>query len=118
MDKVITRLYTGPDGESHLEDMKIPLKDFEGLFLCSEAIAATGVIFQESSSGKDHGWHNAPRRQYVITLAGQIEIQVGDGTKRAFGPGDVLLAEDKTGRGHITHPRQNVHHSAVVITLE
>ena len=47
-------------------------------------------------------WHNAPRRQYVITLSGQVEFTIGDGTVKRLGPGDVLLAEDLTGRGHIT----------------
>jgi hypothetical protein len=47
-------------------------------------------------------WHTAPRRQYVITLEGQVEVGLGDGTKRVFGAGDVLLADDLTGRGHTT----------------
>ena len=41
-------------------------------------------------------------RQYVITLSGQGEIEVGDGSKKLFEPGDVLLAEDTTGQGHVT----------------
>ena len=45
-------------------------------------------------------WHNAPRRQYVITLSGQVEHSIGDGIVRRLGPGDVLLVEDLTGRGH------------------
>ena len=44
----------------------------------------------------------APRRQYVITLEGQVAVGLGDGTKRVFGAGDVLLADDLTGRGHTT----------------
>ena len=47
-------------------------------------------------------WHCAPRRQYTITPFGEAEIEVGDGTVRKVGPGDVLLAEDLTGQGHIT----------------
>ena len=117
MDAIVTRLYTGPDGESHFEDMEIPLKDFEGLFEYSDTIPATGLVFQESRGAAGHGWHNAPRRQYVITLVGRIEIELGDGTTRTFGPGDLLLAEDKTGRGHITRPKE-AHHRAIVITLE
>ena len=117
MDKVITCLYTGSDGESHFEDIKIPLKDFKGLFECSDLIAAAGVIFQESTTAREHVWHCAPRRQYVITLAGEIEVEVGDGTKRVFGAGDVLLAEDATGRGHITRPNRKMHHSAILIPL-
>lgn len=43
-----------------------------------------------------------PRRQYTITLAGEAEIEIGDGTVKRIGPGDVLLADDLTGQGHIT----------------
>ncbi len=38
----------------------------------------------------------------MITLEGQVEVGLGDGTKRVFGVGDVLLADDLTGRGHTT----------------
>ena len=47
-------------------------------------------------------WHPAPRRQYVIILTGQLEIGLGDGTTRRFGPGDARLVEDTTGQGHTT----------------
>jgi hypothetical protein len=58
-------------------------------------------------------WHVAPRRQYVINLSGQSEVEIGDGTKLLFGPGDIFLADDTTGRGHIsrvvgTQPRAYV----------
>lgn len=47
-------------------------------------------------------WHPAPRRQYVILLAGQLEIGFKDGTTKRLGPGDATLAEDTTGSGHTT----------------
>ena len=47
-------------------------------------------------------WHCAPRRQYSLSLSGTAEIEVGDGTVVRLHPGDVVLAEDLTGRGHIT----------------
>ena len=118
MEAAITRLYSGPDGESHFEDMKIPLSDFEGLFECSEPMKATGIILQQGYSDKIHGWHNAPHRQLIISLAGWIEIEVGDGTKRVFSPGDVLLAEDASGRGHITRPGKNPYYKAIIVTLD
>ena len=31
-----------------------------------------------------------------------MEIGIGDGTTRRFGPGDVVLADDMTGKGHTT----------------
>jgi quercetin dioxygenase-like cupin family protein len=59
-------------------------------------------VFRVAPPGYVLDWHCAPRRQYSITLAGQAEIEVGDGTVVRVGPGDVLLAEDLTGRGHVT----------------
>jgi quercetin dioxygenase-like cupin family protein len=47
-------------------------------------------------------WHTAPRRQYVITLSGRGEVELVDGTKIPLGPGSIDLAEDLTGKGHIT----------------
>ena len=46
-------------------------------------------------------WHCAPRRQYSITLSGNAEVEVGDGSVARLGPGDALLAEDLTGQGHV-----------------
>ena len=37
-----------------------------------------------------------------ISLSVTAEIEVGDGTVARIGPGDVVLAEDLTGQGHIT----------------
>jgi hypothetical protein len=45
--------------------------------------------------------HCAPATIHFI-LAGQMEIGIGDGTTRRFGPGDVVLADDLTGQGHTT----------------
>ena len=47
-------------------------------------------------------WHPAPRRQWVIILSGELEIGLGDGSVRRFGPGDARLVEDTTGHGHTT----------------
>ena len=46
-------------------------------------------------------YHQAPRRQYVVNLSGVAEFETADGTKRRLAPGDVLVAEDLTGHGHI-----------------
>ncbi len=96
----ITRLYTGVDGESHFEDIDIPLMDQGQIGRLSTLIPATGVILRETGVDYDYDWHNAPRRQFIVMLEGTVEIEVGAGTTRRFGPGDILLAEDTTGRGH------------------
>jgi hypothetical protein len=97
----ITRLYTGNDGESHFEEIEVEFK-FMGKSETSSLQEATGIVLRRAPAGYVQPWHPAPRRQYVITLSGQAEIEIGDGTKRCFGPGDIMLADDTTGRGHIT----------------
>ena len=89
----ITRLYTGKDGESHFEEIEVQVEKLQ---------AAEGILFRAAAPGNILDLHPAPRRQYVITLSGQGEIEIGDGTKKRFGPGDIMLADDLTGRGHIT----------------
>ena len=95
---MFVRIYSGPDGKSHFEDIDVALGEVER----SPMIPATGITFRSSAPGDFMDWHTAPRRQYVITLSGQVEVGLGDGTVRRFGAGDVLLAEDLTGQGHTT----------------
>lgn len=90
------RLYTGDDSRSHFEILDA--SDASKLF--SEAHAAKRLVFRKKHRPHTLDWHTAPRRQWVITLAGSVEIGVGDGTTISFGPGDVFLAEDLTGQGH------------------
>ncbi|HCG90491.1 MAG TPA: hypothetical protein DEZ08_01450 [Dehalococcoidia bacterium] len=97
----VVRIFGGEDGESHFEEIELPyefIKEVER----TAVEAASGIHFRRYQPGNFIDFHIAPRRQYVITLAGQCEIGLGDGTKRIFNPGDVLLADDLTGRGHTT----------------
>ena len=97
----ITRIYTGPDNESHFEEKEVDLK-FNGDMEVSDPEPAEGILFRRAPASHLNSFHPAPRRQYVITLSGQAEIETGDGTVKRFGPGDTMLADDTTGRGHIT----------------
>lgn len=95
------RLYSGDDGKSHFEDLD--QKEGSKHFLTS--VAAKALVFKNDMNRDDlHGWHTAPRRQWCITLSGSVEIGLGDGTNKTFGPGDVFLAEDVTGQGHTAKP--------------
>jgi hypothetical protein len=98
-----TRIYADSEGESHLQDVDQEMKPADHASTMSELIAAKGVIFRESRSGEYFvDWHNAPRRQFVVNLTGEVEIQTSDGDSRRFGPGSILLAEDLSGKGHIS----------------
>jgi hypothetical protein len=98
---MIVRLYAGEDGESHFEEIGL---DYQPHFPLSERTApesAETIHFARHLPGYFMDWHPAPRRQYVVFLAGQNEITVGDGTKLVFGAGDILLAEDMQGRHQV-----------------
>lgn len=114
----VTRLYTGDDGESHFQEEEIPLEDAGDIGRLSETMEATGIIFRETPPDYNYSWHNAPRRQYIIMLEGSVDVEIGDGTVRRFDPGDVLLAEDTTGRGHISRSVNNQPRKSIFVTLD
>ena len=111
------RLYSGDDQQSHLEELKMA---FEPGQLAEQTALqpATGVIFTRMKPGAFSDWHNAPRRQYVITLAGGVEIGLGDGSLHRFGPGEGILAEDLTGKGHTTRAIGNEPRVMMIIPLK
>ena len=53
----------------------------------------------------------------MITLSGEVEIGLGDGTVHRFGAGHVNLAEDLTGQGHTTRVVGNVARVTATIPL-
>ena len=110
------RLYSGPDGQSHLEEMKLPFAPDEHAER-TPLQPAKGVVFSRMAPGTFMDWHNAPRRQYVITLSGAVEIGLGDGSVHRFGPGEGILAEDLTGRGHTTRAVGNEPRVSIAIPI-
>lgn len=73
-----------------------------------------------STSGADYDldWHNAPRRQFVVNLEGELEIIASDSTTRRFGAGEVFPAEDTTGKGHITRTVNKQPRRSLIVTLD
>ena len=96
----ITRLYTGPDGQTHAQEIEV--KFGAGGTDGFKLMAGAGAEIRRAPPGRVADWHVAPRRQYVITLSGHGEVELVDGTKIELGPGSIDLAEDLTGKGHIT----------------
>ena len=92
----IVRVYSGDDGESHFEDMTA-----DQLAEIVFPIGNGPITLNRRPSPSFSDYHNAPRRQYVVNLSGTAEFETADGTKHRLVPGDVLIAEDLTGHGHI-----------------
>jgi hypothetical protein len=95
---MMTRIYTGPDGLSHAEEVEVPRTATGGYLM----IPATGIQFSSRPPSTDGDWHTGPRRQFVITLSGRGELELAGGQKVPVGPGHINLIEDTTGKGHIT----------------
>ena len=108
---VITRIFTGPDGLAHAEDIELKLTARGA----SDMLKATGAEFSvrpptpganprntAATDPNDPGWHTGPARQFVITLTGNSEVEVSGGVHVLAGPGHINLIEDTTGKGHVT----------------
>ena len=95
------RLFSGNDGQSHLEDVEIELKPIHVAYF-SDAFATNNIKFGTISGVDEIPWHTQAEAAYIIILKGAMELEVGDGTKRIINTGDILLAEDTVGQGHIT----------------
>ena len=96
----LVRLYTGDDGESHFTHGQVEIEPPDAPNARSAVDSAATVTFEESARGSRLSWHNAPERQYVITLSGTLEFETRLGERFTVAPGDVVLAEDTTGGGH------------------
>lgn len=113
-----TRIYTGDDDQSHFEDIEFGLNDQGASGRISPIWHGPGVMFREVEGDYSLGFHNAPRRQFVVNLTGSVDIEVGDGTVRRMGPGSILLAEDLTGQGHISRNVNNEPRTCLSIPLD
>lgn len=94
------RIWTGDDGNSLFEEGTIDFSNGErGDFLSDKAVASS-ISFRETKSGGTFAPHDAPTRQFVVTLAGTLEFKTAKQETFTIHPGDILLAEDTTGSGH------------------
>ena len=92
----IIRVFSGDDGESHFENLTL-----EQLVDLVNRSGEGPINLGQRPSDFFYDYHPAPRRQYVVIMGGRVEVEVADGKKRELGPGDVLIADDLTGHGHI-----------------
>jgi hypothetical protein len=98
----VTRMFTGPDGKTHAEEITVPLGELRNASERSATVGVSGLQFVRTSPAYDLDWHTAPRRQYVVTVSGESEVIIGDGSHIRLYPGKVMLVEDTTGEGHIS----------------
>lgn len=101
------RLYADDQGISHFESLEFELSEDDfappaAPLNVSAPFAVAQCLFVSIPQNWDGDWHPAPNRQFWIQLAGELEVEAGDGERRRFGPGGVVLLEDVSGKGHVS----------------
>ncbi len=119
-DKIgITHLYPGEDGLSHFKDAviqnSVKVSSSESLTFISNH---DSVFFYTFTPEFENDWHNASIPCYFVYLSGEQEITTADNVTRRFGPGDILLVEDLTGKGHKSKAVGNQACKVIVVRLK
>lgn len=99
----IVHITTGTDGESHVKILAPEFTESENRRTKTQSTET--ITFMKRELGFIE-FHPAPRKQYMLYLTARVEIGLGDGTSVIMEPGDALLAEDTTGRGHTSRVLQ------------
>ena len=95
-----THLWVDSAGETHIEECTVAGLESKGYSGSPQLVrdqglpAPTNVVFTELSADFDNPWHVAPQPQWVITLKGSWYVKTSDGTRKEFGPGDVLFQDN------------------------
>jgi hypothetical protein len=97
-------------GGSRFEDVDVPqtaalYAENVPPLLVSAAVEATAVMFVTTPDELPEREHPAPRKQFVVVLESELEVETTDGERRSFVPGIVGLVDDVAGRGHVTRVR-------------
>ena len=104
----VTRIYSDERGGSHFAEIEVPTQSvtmFAGLppFLLNRFVPPAPVkLFAVPAELEAAEQHNTPVRQLAVSLNGTVEYETSDGEVRRLAPGEILLVEDTSGKGHIT----------------
>ncbi|MCP4474007.1 MAG: hypothetical protein GY821_05470 [Gammaproteobacteria bacterium] len=81
----------------------------------SNPYAVGTMQFRQFDGGRYFDWHPAPRAQYIFYLQGEVKVTAsGNNESRIFTSGEILFANDTTGKGHISQTLS--HGRAVIVT--
>ena len=113
----IFNIYADEAGESHIREVEIAWSEIRGASRISEPVNVSSMAFRVTDGGYNLDWHNAPRRQFIINLDGEVEITTSDGKTRVIGPGEIILAEDLVGKGHLSKAVSGGSRRSLIIPL-
>ena len=108
----IKRIYKGGDDKAYFNDFTELFPKTLDQWSDPHPLTGFRILYWEKGS---MDFHPCVTNQLAIVLAGGMEMHVGGGgggAREAFSPGDVCLAEDRTGEGH-----RNVVHETLFVTV-
>lgn len=114
----IHNLYEDANGISHFRDIEVEWVEQRYSSKLSKRMPANGIIFRETAGDYNLDWHPAPRRQYIVNLDAGVQITASDGETRVIGPGEVLLVEDTTGKGHLSKAVDGKMRRSIFVPIE
>src|SRR6266576_1531954 len=65
--RMIVRIYTGQDGQTHFEDLPLPTEESHNVAVQ----AGANLVFHCFPADYSSDWHTAPRRQYILFSRGR-----------------------------------------------
>jgi len=99
----LTHLYSDAAGDSKVEEIDYAMTPTP-TGAKAEHIAVTGLTFRLwDGAPAVHDLHTTSKPQLVIHLVGSVEVECTDGAKRVLKPGDIMVSENLTGRGHYSN---------------
>lgn len=108
---LLPRIYTDANGHSLLDEVDLKMTGPGG------AEAAAGVYFQRIQAARQDVTHwqighalpghfvdftPMPANTLIAVFSGQMHMTVSNGEERQLARGDLMLAQDLTGQGHMT----------------
>jgi len=110
---IYTRIYADAQGESHFDDVEMPLgltvaaAGLPPIYASPQIPTRHAQFLIAPPAAIDDTWHPAPARQFALHLKGALEVEVSDGQRRKFYQGSLLFLEDTWGKGHRNHKVNN-----------
>jgi hypothetical protein len=103
----VSRLYADNMGESHFIEETIETQEVNFAppappMYRTDPAPARGSLFLLLPPDYFGDMHPAPARQIMTLVSGALEVTTSDGAVRHFAPGQTVLVEDTTGKGHAT----------------
>jgi hypothetical protein len=110
----IVRVWADDDGESHVEELEFhaPRRGAGGppssIPAAGSPVLRSYPVADDASEWVGVDWHQPPGKTFAVSISGEIEVEVTDGSTMSIGQGDLVFLEDVRGPGHITRLRGGV----------